>query len=870
VATRDDTVDPVSVTAREVALPELSLVLLIGASGSGKTTFARAHFAPFEAVSADFCRGLVSNDETDQSVNAAAFEVLNTIVAQRLAAGRLTVVDATSVQPAARASLVNLARDHDVLPVGIVFDLPERVLLERNAHRGARAVPEGSIRRQRDQLRQALRRGLAREGLRGVHVLHSQEDADQVEIVREPLYSNRRSDHGPFDIVGDVHGCLNELLALLDALGYEVERDEAGRPCDATHPEGRRVIFLGDLVDRGPDVVGVLRLAMGMTRRGHALAVPGNHEAKLVRALRRGGPGTMTMAHGLDGTLAALAQAGREFTEEARAWCEALTSHYVLDDGALVVAHAGLKEAYQGRASRRVREFALYGDTTGESDEYGLPVRYPWADDYRGSAMVVYGHTTVPEPVWVNNTLCVDTGCVFGGTLTALRYPSRKLVSVPAARVYWEPARPLVAPPEATPRPSTRAGDMLDITDVLGRRHIETAYLGRVAVPAERAAGALEVMSRFALSPRLLAYLPPTMSPVATAKADGFLEHPAEAFDYFSGEGVDEVICERKHMGSRAVIWVFRDEDAAVSLLGAARRGVIHTRLGRAFFEPLVEAEVLARVAGAIAAAGLWEEWEADWALLDAEILPWSLKADDLIRRQYLAVGASARSSLGASLEALRQVAARGLAVADLCDHVSDQGEDVEAYTRVVTSFAWPTRGLEGVRVAPFQVLATSGEARYGADHRWHLAVAERLVAAQTGEPLLIPTPSLVVRTGDADSRDEGVCWWTDLTAGGGEGMVVKPVATPARGRAGLVQPGLKVRGPEYLRVTYGPDYRRPANLARLRDRQLARKRSLALREYALGLEAIDRLVAGEPLWRVHEAVFAVLALESEPVDPRL
>ena len=137
-------------------------------------------------------------------------------------------------------------------------------------------------------------------------------------------------------------------------------------------------------------------------------------------------------------------------------------------------------------------------------------------------------------------------------------------------------------------------------------------------------------------------------------------------------------------------------------------------------------------------------------------------------------------------------------------------------------------------------------------------------------EPLLQTTRRLVVDLGDPASRAEGVTWWEELTAAGGEGMVVKPLANLSRGSRGLVQPGLKVRGREYLRLVYGPDYTRPEHLARLRDRNLGRKRSLALREYALGLEALTRLASGEPLWRVHEVVFAILALESDPVDPRL
>ncbi|MEN0128884.1 MAG: AAA family ATPase, partial [Brevundimonas sp.] len=402
-----------------LGIPELSLVALVGTSGSGKSTFAARHFGRFEVVSSDFCRGLVADDENDQSASKDAFEVLGAIVGKRLERGRLTVVDATNVGREARKQLVDLAREHDVLPVAIVLDVPAAVALERNAARADRDFGPHVVKRQNEQLRRSLR-GLEREGFRTVHVLSGVDEVDAAQIVREKLHNDRRDLRGPFDVIGDVHGCLPELLTLLDRLGYAVTRDGSGWAVDAAHPDGRTAVFVGDLVDRGPDSPGVLRLVMGMTAAGHALAVSGNHEAKLVRALRGR---QVQVSHGLETTLAQLAEVSDDERRAVLDWCDGLLAHLVLDEGRLVVAHAGLKEAYHGRASGRVRSFALYGDTTGETDEFGLPVRYPWAQDYRGRATVLYGHTPTPEPEWVNNTMCLDTGAVFGGRLTALRYP---------------------------------------------------------------------------------------------------------------------------------------------------------------------------------------------------------------------------------------------------------------------------------------------------------------------------------------------------------------------------------------------------------------------------------------------------------------
>ncbi|MET7633140.1 polynucleotide kinase-phosphatase [Streptomyces sp. NPDC005078] len=844
-------------THRTLPVTDLSLVVLVGASGSGKSTFARRHFKPTEIISSDFCRGLVADDENDQSASGDAFDVLHYIAGKRLAAGRLTVVDATNVQAESRKQLVQLARSHDVLPIAIVLDLPEEVCQARNAARPDRAgMPRHVVQRHRRELRRSLR-GLEREGFRKVHVLHTEEEAEHAEVVLERRYNDLRHLTGPFDIIGDIHGCSSELESLLGKLGY----------VDGAHPEGRTAVFVGDLVDRGPDSPGVLRRVMSMVSTGNALCVPGNHENKLGRYLKGR---KVQHTHGLAETIEQLDREDAKdpaFREQVREFIDGLVSHYVLDGGKLVVCHAGLPEKYHGRTSGRVRSHALYGDTTGETDEFGLPVRYPWAEEYRGRAAVVYGHTPVPSTSWVNNTLCLDTGAVFGGKMTALRWPERELVDVPAEKVWYEPTKPLT-----TEAPGSREGRPLDLADVQGRRIVETRYQGRISVREENAAAALEVMSRFAVDPRLLGYLPPTMAPTATSHEEGFLEHPAEAFAQYRADGVATVVCEEKHMGSRAVALVCRDAEAARERFGVeGPTGALHTRTGRPFLDDVALTEViLGRLRTAVTAAGLWDEWDTDWVLLDAELMPWSLKAGGLLRSQYAAVGAASGAVLPGANAALAAAAARGVDVADLAARQQERTADAAAFTDAYRRYCWSTEGLDGVRIAPFQILAVRGRSLASVPHDEQLAWLDRLVEHDpTG--LLQVTRRLVVDTGDEASVRAGIDWWLEMTGSGGEGMVVKPLGALVRDEKGrLVQPGIKVRGREYLRIIYGPEYTRPENLERLRSRFLGHKRSLALREYALGLEALDRLADGEPLWRVHEAVFAVLALESEPVDPRL
>ncbi|MFE2988701.1 polynucleotide kinase-phosphatase [Streptomyces sp. NPDC059262] len=849
--------------ARTLPVTDLSLVVLVGASGSGKSTFARRHFKPTEIISSDFCRGLVADDENDQSASRDAFDVLHYIAGKRLAAGRLTVVDATNVQQESRKQLVDLARQYDVLPIAIVLDIPEEVCAARNAQRADRAgMARRVISRHTRELRRSLRH-LEREGFRKVHILRGVEEADSAEVVREKRYNDLRHLTGPFDIIGDVHGCASELETLLTGLGY----------VDGVHPEGRTAVFVGDLVDRGPDSPGVLRRVMAMVKSGHALCVPGNHENKFGRYLKGR---KVQHTHGLAETVEQFAGESEEFTQEVAEFVDGLVSHYVLDGGRLVVCHAGLPEKYHGRTSGRVRSHALYGDTTGETDEFGLPVRYPWAEEYRGSAAVVYGHTPVPQATWLNNTICLDTGAVFGGKLTALRWPERELVDVPAEKVWYEPSRPL-----RTEAPGGHDGRPLDLADVHGRRSVETRHAGRVAVREENAAAALEVMSRFAVDPRLVPYLPPTMAPTAASDAgaragaagEHFLEHPAEAFAQYAADGVGRVVCEEKHMGSRAVALVCRDAAVARERFGVPEgpTGALYTRTGRSFFaDEQVTEEILGRVRAAVTDAGLWDELDTDWLLLDTELMPWSLKASGLLRSQYAAVGAASGAVFPDAIAGLEAAAARGVDVGELLGRQRERAADAAAFTDAYRRYCWTTDGLEGVRLAPFQILAVQGRSLAALPHDEQLALIDRIVENDSSG-LLQTTRRLFVDTADEASVSAGVDWWLEMTGRGGEGMVVKPVEALTRdGKGRLVQPGIKCRGREYLRIIYGPEYTRPDHLERLRGRFLGHKRSLAIREYALGLEALDRLADGEPLWRVHEAVFAVLALESEPVDPRL
>ncbi len=415
-----------------------TLIVLIGPSGSGKSTFGQQHFKPTQIVSSDTCRAMVADDEADQAATAAAFAVLHSIVEQRLRAGRLTVVDATNVQAKARQPLLDVASRYHRPCMAVLFELPPQVCKERNHQRRDRVVEDFVVDRQCAQAPVGPE-ALAKEGFDPVIVLHSAEEADAFGAPARSSASMWRDKTGSFDVIGDVHGCCDELLSLLKVMSYKVENLDALIP-RITAPEGRTAVFVGDFTDRGPDNVRTLLVVMAMVRSGAALAVPGNHDDKLLRALQ-GSP--VKISNGLDRTLQELGTAGEEMQALVRDFLDRLPSHLILNGGGLVVAHAGLPQDLHGSDSPRARDVALFGTQTGQRDAYGLKILADWAHVYKGDAVVVWGHLPIAEAAWLGNTIDIDTGCVHGGSLTALRYPERELVSVPAARVYSAPIKPL-------------------------------------------------------------------------------------------------------------------------------------------------------------------------------------------------------------------------------------------------------------------------------------------------------------------------------------------------------------------------------------------------------------------------------------------
>jgi protein phosphatase len=382
----------------ELDIPALALVVVVCRERTTAQRFAACHFTLEETVEVEA-----------ESQAPAQFEAARLAISRRLSAGLLTAALISSDSGELSAALARVAHHHDVSPV--VIGLGRGLSLAR--------FP------------------ISPRSYATAWALAAPAQWEAARVVRQPLACDLRAEQGPFDIIGDVHGCADELGDLLRLLGYVEGADGVWR-----HPAGRRAVFVGDLVDRGPGVIAVARLVMRMVVAGQAFCAPGNHDIKLMRALEGR---HVYVAHGLQESLdqiAALpagAGAGDErdhFTRDFVAFIRQIPPYLWLDGGALVVAHAGLPERFHGRISERVRTLAFYGETTGWEDEYGHPERVDWAADYHGAAAVVYGHTPHRDAIWRNNTINVDTGCVHGGRLTAVRWPERAVVSVAARREY--------------------------------------------------------------------------------------------------------------------------------------------------------------------------------------------------------------------------------------------------------------------------------------------------------------------------------------------------------------------------------------------------------------------------------------------------
>lgn len=833
-------------------VPHFSLIVLVGPSGSGKSTFAARHFQSTEVVSSDRCRGLVTDNEADWSVNHAAFDVVFCIVRKRLEARRLTVVDATSVRREDRKALLELAASCHAPAIAVVLDLPPEICHARNAQRPDRAFGADVVQRHHKHLRSGLD-NLADEGFFKVAVLSSEAEVNAVEIVRTKAPMDLRHMHGPFDIIGDIHGCYDEMVQLLAKLGYRVEANpDAPR---AYAPAGRKAIFLGDLVDRGPNSPAVLRLVMSMVQQGDALCVPGNHDAKLFRKLKGH---KVKVAHGLGRTLKQLAAEPPEFTSQVQEFIDGLVHHYVLDDGRLVVAHAGLIETYHMGTSNKVQHFALFGDTTGERAPDGLPIRRNWALGYRGQPMVVYGHTPTATVNWLNHTTCIDTGCVFGGLLTALRYPEREFVQVPARERYYVSPRPLKYPSHP-PRPPVELSyrEPLDINDLLGKRFLQTRYDVDVRLSEAQAIAGLPGASRLAAQPGWVVYLPPQELPIERlCTRTDFKARLQSAVLYHQQQGVKRLAWSHIPLGSRAVAVLCASPQVAEHRFGAEPgvQGLLYDQAGRspAQLSSTAQQHLIGALTQAFDQAELWQALESDWVALELTLYaPQQVEAQRTLAR---AQGTVTRALLTATHRALDGlVLPPGLAM-----RLKERGEHLARFEEhlapTATTGPQEQAATNPLHVYPLRLLASEGAVHTHRDITWQQA---QLDAICTTNPELLTRPTSGQLNLDTDTQPSAALTHIDESLLGRlAGIRLQPLPPSAdQTPAGPLAPTLFCATNPNLWLHTGPLHSSapgepPADLLQQ-----------VTREQALTLEALQRYVDGEPLFRVHECIYGMLAL---------
>ncbi|MGW8957420.1 polynucleotide kinase-phosphatase [Paenibacillus sp. NPDC055715] len=863
---------------RTIELPHAGLVVLVGASNSGKTTLldrlvSEGILLETEIVSSDHFRKLVGDTEfidwrglprleSDvlfyeyQQMSAKAFEAMDTILAMRCRLNKLTVVDATHLYAEDRQKYVQLAGKANVPVIAIVLDVPESVLLERDS---GREHPRGRqrVKQQAQQLKRNLR-GLRAEGFDSCYVL---KDVKEMSFVRRdhPLFHEIGAG---IDIIGDIHGCYREMMEVIDQLGYTEDAEGLYR-----HFDGRKLVSVGDVMSRGPESLQAMCFWKKQVDAGLAYMIDSNHGWKIGRYLdgRK-----VTLSHGDERFAMELTQyehkAGKEAAEQLRSelrdFLLAAPSHLIFGRDGLrnvVVAHAGIKDHYIGKQSARISDYCRYGDTE-EQDANGKPIRKDWFVEHESGEIVVWGHDPRPQPTIVNQTVNIDQGVVFGGMLTAYRYPEKEFISVPAYENYandsdsplvrWEKKR--FSPP--------------NLRKLVAGYSVLTEAYGEVRIQGELAKSAIDTVSHVTVPMEELVYIPPTMSPAPMVSTEeGYLEHPREALAYYRGQGVQTMVAEKKHMGSRAVLLLFKNEQAAVEYVGYPTLGTIYSRSGRAFFEPGIGKQVLAKLNHDLQNAGYFERNRTEFVLLDAEIVPWNLKARELIASQYAHVGEAALLDRSKLINKLYQAKAGGREVGDWLEEMERKYANAVMFQEAFQKYCWDVDGLDEIRIAPFHTLAHSEKAFFDQSHVWHMEQNRELAGMSS---LFMETEYRVIT--DEASEEEVIRWWSEMTEDGHEGIVIKPERFLMKNRDKLIQPAIKVRGRKYLHIIYGMDYLVPEHLKRLKQRRTGKKERHALMEGALGMESVERFVRKDTVEHIHECVLAALSLESEPVDPRL
>ncbi|MFA9557741.1 polynucleotide kinase-phosphatase [Evansella sp. AB-rgal1] len=863
----------------DIVLPYAGIVLLVGPSNSGKSTLVKKlidmeQLLPSEVVSSDDFRVLVSdidfidwkqrpNDEAEslfhqyQNISEEAFSFMDSLIETRCRLNKLTVVDATHLQPDDRKRYISIARNNHVPILAVIFDMDQSILLERDEMRDN---PRGKRRiKQQYQVFKREKRFMKKEGYLASYFI---QNTDDVEIIRKRSNPIELDVDKGIDIVGDIHGCYDEMIHIIEKLGYEQNKEG-----DYVHPAGRKFLSLGDVMSRGPKSLETLQFFLRHVTKGHAYMIDSNHGWKIARWLdgRK-----VTLNHGdelvEEEMNQFLEQHGEDKTMKLKREVKQLLlnapSHYILTKNGvptLVCTHAGIKDEFIGKQSYDVSDFCRYGDTDG-LDDAGKPIRNDWTPHHKTSTLIVWGHDPKPKPLLINNTINIDQGVVFGGELTAFRYPEKEFISVKAEKDYSNSASNPLKELEK------KRLDPPNISKFINGYSVVTDDYGEIKIAKEYAIPSIDAVSHFTVPMEEIMYIPPTMSPTPHPSVlEDYLEHPKEVIEYYRSKGIERMVAEKKHMGSRGILLLFKNKESGLKFVGRETLGVIYTRAGRKFFQDELANEILQRLHEGLMNNKYFDRYKTDYVLLDAEIMPWNLKAKELISSQYAHVSENAILDRSFLKKKLEKALPRHKDLETWLAEYDSKLENAIIFKEVFQKYCWDVEDINHIQIAPFHVLAHSNETFFHKPHTWHMEMNREFANMVD---MFVETEFMLID--DARSETDVIEWWEDITSDGHEGIVIKPETFITKSKGKLIQPAIKVRGRKYLNIIYGMDYLLPENINRLKKRNVSKKQKLALKEFALGVEGVRRFVNGESIERVHECVLGTLAMESDPIDPRL
>lgn len=582
----------------EVVFAETTLVVLCGVAGCGKSTFAKKYFEPTAIVSSDQCRAIVCDDEENMGASSDAFDLFYSIIEKRMKYKKTVVADSTALSYETRKRLVKMGKDNGYDVVIIALNIPVDECIRRNSKR-ERVVSQRVIEKQYEAMERTLKY-IDKEGFDQV-ILLQQKDVDDFKCTISHGDSNFY-DSGPFDIISDVHGCCSELEELLERLGYVKTNDTY------VHTAGRRVIFSGDIVDRGPRVMDTIGVVTRMVKAGSALYVPGNHCNKFYRYLKGK---NVQVRHGLEKTVTQYDKLDKRDRERTRhefiKLYENSPIHLVLDHRRLVIAHAGIKEYMIGKSSKSIDDFVLYGDVTGEVDEKGFPVRGDWASDYCGKALIVYGHTPVNEPLYINNTVNIDLGVSIGGNLAAFKYPEREIVMVKAKETYYTEGRQ-----------KSETVKNIDLDDFSGELSIKYGKDEKVRFSGSEVTRALEILQACNVQLPWIVYLPPFTSSIIH---DDLKNQVKAAVDFYRHRGARKIVIQSVPHSPLAVVVVCRDNNISRSYFLSENIGEIYSINNNLSINEVRKQELLQKLSQDIQKNGYFEKNNAEFIIFKARLI---------------------------------------------------------------------------------------------------------------------------------------------------------------------------------------------------------------------------------------------------------